>query len=64
MLSFDADFALRLILDSAAGESSLLRFLLPPTVTGLSRGLPLRDDARLELGVSLGLAFFFPVITI
>lgn len=60
--SFDVDFAFLFNLrSSTTGESSLLRFLLGLLmVTGLSRGLPLLEDCRLELGVVFGLFFFLP----
>jgi len=57
------DLAFRLSLEAAStiGDSARLRFLLAlPTVTGLSLGLPRLDEARLELGVTLGLFFFLP----
>ena len=56
-LALERPLPLDLVLKSSS-ISSKSRFFPDRTVTGLSRGLPLRDDARLELGVLLSWFFF------
>lgn len=53
-------FGLLLLRSSSSDSQS--RFFPDFTVIGLSRGLPFRDEARLEFGVLLTWFFFLPAL--